>query len=296
MRLIVFSRKNEFSNNVLTYLLEQKILVDEEKYKDYVFYSFTLGEEREINAKAVVVEDFLYLEDKDVSAIEEYTKEECSFLIVSTHKSETQKIDTISIHFPGNFNKNELGGNEKDFSIANIRAFDFLYEHLSKKELPKSLTFLLEATHHGPTLNREVLFYEIGPNENTYNNKDYLEIYTETLLNYLQKENNIKNNYYILIGAQHYIKLEDIERINNKLKEKYSLDKVLFSHVMPKYALNEIIEQNDIELENTLRRLINKSKTEKIILNKEYMKSFGRFKSILENIKKEKNGVIIYII
>jgi D-aminoacyl-tRNA deacylase len=150
------------------------------------------------------------------------------------------------------------------------------------------LKFWIEATHHGPSVNKPIMFYEIGPNSNAYNNIDYIKYYLESLNKSLLI--NPKFDNYILIGAPHYIDLEFIERVERKT----NLKDICFSHIIPKYALTEMLNLDDLKLKDVLLETINKSKVNKIILNSDYMKSKSRFKVILEQIKLEKN--LSYII
>jgi len=297
MITLIFSLDNTLSRNIFNLLQSKGHLVNEEKTKDYTFYDFTLDHENNI-CKAVCVKDYLYLTNEDVSKIQEKIKDKCEFLIISTHRSETQKIDTISIHVCGNFNKNELGGEKQKLSLAYLDAFDFLYKAIAEdKEKPNTLEFFIEATHHGPSLDIPVLYYEIGPNDNAYNNKEYQEYYIKKLIEYLTLHPKTSSEHYVLIGAPHYLDTKMVNNIKAKMKEKNNKDNVFFSHIIPKYSLNDILELSDNELENIFTEVIDKSQTEKLILNKEYMKSLTRITSILDNLKKNrKKGIDYYII
>lgn len=266
-------------------------LIKENEVNPREIYDIML-DNKKINAKAIEVNDFLYLTDKDVENIEKEINEKCEFIIIATHKSETQIQDTISIHVCGNINKNELGGEENKFSNANINAFDYFYNFLSnEKNNCNNLKFFVEATHHGPTLNRDLMYYEIGPNENAYQNKEYQEYYIKLLLNYLNAKHKENTNPIILIGAQHYLDIAFINNIKDEIKTKYNVSNIVLAHIIPKYSLNILLNNDDEKIKLIFQNMINASKTNKIILNKEYMKSLTRIKEILEKLNCE-----IYII
>ena len=91
MLILIISKKDQFSNNILSYLLSNNILINEHSEKEYIFYDFCFNQNNEL-CKAVVVNDFLYLTNLDVDYFEAKFNTECEFLIISSHKSEKQKI------------------------------------------------------------------------------------------------------------------------------------------------------------------------------------------------------------
>ena len=171
--------------------------------------------------------------------------------------------------------------------MANINNFNKLF-HVLKTNLNKDLKFWIEATHHGPSVNKKIMFYEIGPNTSAYNNINYIKYYLECL----DKSLGVKQKYdnYILIGAPHYIDLEFVERVERKA----NLKDISFSHIIPKYSLTEMLSLDDVKLESILKETINKSQVNKIILNSDYLKSKLRLKTILDKINLEKK--ISYIV
>jgi len=292
MLILIISKKDQFSNNILSYLLSNNILINEHSEKEYIFYDFCFNQNNEL-CKAVVVNDFLYLTNLDVDYFEAKFNTECEFLIISSHKSEKQKIDIISIHLCGNFNKNELGGEERSFSIAYLNAFEFVYNQLINAKLPDNLIFNVEATHHGPSLKRQVLYYEIGPDDKAYNNKEYLAFYLKILFEFIKTNYHYKKTPIILIGSPHYLDKQLLKSIETKLKEKYNLQNITFSHILPKYSINDLLTLTDNDLELIFMKLLTASQTDLVVLNKDYMKSLTRISSIFEKINKERANYII---
>ncbi len=266
MLTLILSKNNEFSNILFNYLLDNSLLTN---VNELYYYN---------NIPIKFFDNFLDIKDSEL--------ENNEYIVLSSHKSTTQTEDSISIHFPGNFNTAELFGENYKLSLANINYFNKLY-HILKNNINKDLKFWIEVTHHGPSVNKEIMFYEIGPNSKAYNNKDYIKYYLDCLnkcLNITPKYNN-----YILIGAPHYIDLEFIERIERKT----NLKDICFSHIIPKYALIEMLNLDDSKLELILTETINKSQVNKIILNSDYIKSKSRLKAILNNINLKNNIELI---
>lgn len=282
MKLLVFSRKRAFSNIILQKLLKEGVLIFETKSNGFEFYNYNkrIGNG---NCKGIVVEDFLYLTDKDVQKIEKYTKEPCEFLIISPHKSENKGKDIITIHYTGNFGKNEYGGSPKDFSIADVKTFYSLYQIITNTEL-EGLDFCVEATHHGPTIKRPLLFFEIGPDEKAYENVMYQQTYINILKKHIGEPEQKDLDCYILIGAPHYLDKEMVDDV--KAKHKPDSNRFCLSHIIPKYALIDLLGLEDKEIKEILLRLIKCAQTEKIILNKSYIKSGTRLENIMRNLKK----------
>lgn len=295
MIVIVFARKELFSSNILNLMLSQGLLKSVKTENNIVreIFDIYVDDKPLTNIKAIEVTNFLYLTEKDVLHLEKEFKEPCEFVIISPHKSKIQTVNSITIHHCGNFNKNEFGGEENNFSVVNLDAFKFLYNAISSDaNKPKDLNFFVEATHHGPTLKRPVLFYEIGPNEQAYNNKEYQRYYLTKLLEYIKSEKKDDNlEPYILFGSSHYLDLNFINKIKTKMKEKHEISNIVLAHILPKYALKELLEQDDSKIELVFLNLMTAAKTKKVILNKKYLKSLGRITNILNKIKTEKKGV-----
>ncbi len=288
MEVIVFQKTNNFSNIILQKMLAEGILKLDSKEGDLEFYCYPKR-----TCYAITVPNFLNITNEDVAKIEQHLKENCSFLIIATHKSETQKQNTISIHHCGNYVDNLFGGNPKSFSQTSSKIFFSLYNLITTTDL-KDLQFFVEVTHHGPTIDRPLVFFEIGPNDSAYYNKDYQNIFLDFLKKHLKTLNSKPKtlNRYILIGAPHYLDQKMIEDIKQKFSIKYkeNVENFCLTHIMPKYVQQDLFALEDKEIETILSRMIDCTETGNIIINKDYTKSVTRLQNILENLKKEKKG------
>ncbi len=91
----------------------------------------------------------------------------------STHKSEAKK-PMLSTHPIGNFGKAELGGKERE--LVKTSAFLMKNYLLGLKEAKKSLGLKeyavgMEATHHGPWLEKPCCFIELGSSEREWGDR-----------------------------------------------------------------------------------------------------------------------------
>jgi D-aminoacyl-tRNA deacylase len=151
------------------------------------------------------------------------------FIFLSKHKSHSS-IPTLTCHFTGNFSAdNSYGGNPRQIAIS--------YPSLQKAYL-KAITaaarkkvseyeVIIEATHHGPTsLNKPVLFVELGSSEKQWADENAAAVICDTLLDILHKGFEHCQNVGIALGGTHYPK-----KFNKLLLEsKFGLAAVASKH------------------------------------------------------------------
>jgi D-aminoacyl-tRNA deacylase len=128
------------------------------------------------------------------------------FIFLSKHRSHSS-IPTLTCHFTGNFSSdNSYGGNPRQIAIS--------YPSLQKGYL-KALTaarqrvpeyeVMIEATHHGPTsLNKPVLFVELGSSEKQWADENAAAVICDTLLHILHNGFERCEKVGIALGGTHY--------------------------------------------------------------------------------------------
>lgn len=167
-------------------------------------------------------------ENLDLNKINNY-----DFVIfASQHKSEKNE-KTLSIHAPGNFKEAKFGG--KNGKICRTSAlfqkylFETLYNKARESKLDEKYKITLEATHHGPLINKPCLFIEIGSTETEWNDRRAAFVLAQTIKEAIE---NFKKNEYrevaVGIGGPHYCPNF------NKLQLKSN---IAISHVIPSYIL-----------------------------------------------------------
>jgi len=188
-----------------------------------------------------------YLREEEIISDENLNHEKINqydfVIFASKHQSEKNE-KTLSIHAPGNIKEANYGG--QNFQLCPTSAllqkqmFENLNQNVEKFNL-KNYQISLEATHHGPLIEKPCLFIEIGSTENEWRDLKAAFVIAETIS---QTINSFKENPYnevaIGIGGPHYCPNF------NKIQEKSNL---AISHIIPQYTfpLNEKIIQESID-------------------------------------------------
>jgi len=195
----------------------------------------------------LVDDEIIYTENLDVEKINN-----ADFVIfVSKHMSsaaESGKYQkTLSIHAPGNWRDADYGGQPrkacKTSALFMKQAFEQIDKNMKEYNL-KDYELTMEATHHGPLINKPCVFIEIGPTEIEWKDKRagfvMARAITDTILNFHENE---YNEIAIAIGGPHYC--PNFNRIQLK-------SNVAISHVIPSYSfplteemVKEAIEKTD---------------------------------------------------
>ncbi|MFH1065649.1 MAG: D-aminoacyl-tRNA deacylase [Nanoarchaeota archaeon] len=214
----------------------------------------------------------MYETNKDSIHTENLDKQiNADILIFATKHKSASGTKSLSVHIPGNFGKAELGGKDKSLCIASASLLKAMFLELN--EQGKSLEgyeITLETVHHGPYLEKPVMFIEIGSSENEWNVKQAGDIIAKTIMNVLQKP--IKEcKSVIAIGGPHY------PREFNKflLRTEYAI-----GQMCPEYQLLNLDEE-------MLRQMLEKNveKPEFVLLDWKGLKGHKEIvKNLLEKI------------
>lgn len=237
--LIVASKKDNAGINITTRLSqfrENPMLSSMKQQAGFDFY--------------LVEEEMIYTENLNLDKINKY-----DFIIFASKHSSEKKEKTLSVHAPGNWRKADLGG--KDGKICRTSALfeKQLFENLNKNTkqygLDKDYAVTLEATHHGPLIDKPCIFIEIGATETEWNDRRagfvVAKTIDDTIKNY--KENPY-NEVAIAIGGPHYCpSFNKIQAGSN----------VAISHIIPRYAfplseemIKEAIQKTEEEIDFVL--------------------------------------------
>jgi D-aminoacyl-tRNA deacylase len=214
--LIVASKKDLAGKNITTQLSQFRENPVLSSFKESANFDFYL-----------VDDEIIYTENLDLEKINQY-----DFIIfASKHKSE-KKEKTLSIHAPGNWRQNELGGERKKVSKTSAlfqkQIFGKLKNNSEKYHL-KDYNITLECTHHGPLIDKPCIFIEIGSTENEWNSRKAAFIIAKTISETINEfKENPYNEIAIGIGGPHYC--PNFNKI--QLKSNIAL-----SHIIPQYAL-----------------------------------------------------------
>jgi D-aminoacyl-tRNA deacylase len=151
------------------------------------------------------------------------------FIFLSKHKSHSS-IPTLTCHFTGNFSAdNSYGGNPRQIAISYPslqKGYLKAITAAARKKVPE-YEVIIEATHHGPTsLNKPVLFVELGSSEKQWADENAAAVICDTLLDILHKGFERCQKVGIALGGTHYPK-----KFNKLLLEsKFGLAAVASKH------------------------------------------------------------------
>src|SRR5215204_2339919 len=151
------------------------------------------------------------------------------FIFLSKHRSHSC-IPTLTCHFTGNFSAdNSYGGNPRQIAISYPslqKGYLKAITAAARKKVPE-YEVIIEATHHGPTsLNKPVLFVELGSSEKQWADENAAAVVCDTLLDILHKGFERCQKVGIALGGTHYPK-----KFNKLLLEsKFGLAAVASKH------------------------------------------------------------------
>jgi D-aminoacyl-tRNA deacylase len=233
--LIIASKKDLAGINITTQLSQFKenpVISSMKESPDFDFY--------------LIDKEAIYTENLDLEKINKY-----DFVIfASKHRSE-KKEKTLSIHAPGNWRQNELGGEKekvcKSSALFQKQMFEKLKSNIQKYSLDK-YKLTLEATHHGPLIQKPCVFIEIGSTEIEWQDRRAAFVIAKTISDTIKEfKENPYNEIAIGIGGPHYCPNFNKIQLNSN---------IALSHIIPKYVapikeemIKEAIEQTEEEVD-----------------------------------------------
>lgn len=164
-------------------------------------------------------------------------------LFASRHKSKKHE-KTLSVHAPGNFREVWGGGKEGRLSVSSALFNKHLFKTLEKTRDDSGLSrynVTMEATHHGPLIDKPCAFIEIGGTQEEWKDKSASFVIAKTIRDAIEtwKENPYRE-VAVGIGGPHYC------QSFNKIQMKSN---VAISHIIPKYV-SPITEEMILEAIN----------------------------------------------
>ena len=194
----------------------------------------------------LVDNEIIYTESLNLEKINQY-----DFIIfASRHKSEKRER-TLSIHAPGNWRRNEFGGEKekicKTSAIFQKQIFGKLATNTDKYHL-RDYKVTLECTHHGPIINKPCIFIEIGSTENEWKDRKAAFVIAKTISETINEFNsNPYNEVAVGIGGPHYC--PNFNKI--QLKSNVALSHIIPAYVLPltEEMLKQAIEKTEEEVD-----------------------------------------------
>ncbi len=160
-----------------------------------------------------------------------------AYLFASRHVSEAG-INSLTAHFPGNWNDAKYGGEKESFGLAMPSLMKTAFLGLEEGNL-KGYKLSLEATHHGPTeLDKPALFVEVGSSPRAWEDFDAIDVLSQTLL----KPQKTGFKPALGFGGGHY---------PSRLSKVELETEIAFGHIGPNYA-----KFNEKNLKNAIERTL----------------------------------------
>lgn len=178
---------------------------------------------KDLNCKIpihIVDSEIIYAEDIDKDL-------EVDFIVFASKHQSKDTTKTLTVHPIGNFHEAKYGGKNNTIVASSATIFKHFFQTL-KKENNLDYEVTLEATHHGPFINKPCLFIEIGPSEVEWTDISAGKIIAKTIIESIKTYK--KKNYKIAfaVGGPHYCpNFTEIQ-----LRDKYAI-----SHIVPSYSL-----------------------------------------------------------
>jgi len=175
------------------------------------------------------------LEQYHIFADELDKKIDADFFIFATSHKSKEGILSLSCHAPGNWGEAGFGGKSKKLCIAPALMLKKAYLELknNQNDVPNH-QITLEVTHHGPYVNKPIMFIEIGSAEEHWGNKKAGEIIAKTIIKLIE-EPELKNQKIAFgIGGPHYC------NNFNKILERAD---IALGHICPKHNLHLLDEE-----------------------------------------------------
>jgi D-aminoacyl-tRNA deacylase len=195
-----------------------------------------------------------YLIDTEIiddSGIDKNKINQYDFIIfASKHRSESGE-KTLCVHVPGNWRSAELGGETGKICKSSALFFKQIFERLNENTEHyklKDYKVTIEATHHGPLIDKPCIFIEIGSTENEWADRRAAFIIAKTISETIRDfKENPYNEVAIAIGGPHYC--PNFNKIQLKSNIAISHISSNYSFPLTEEMINQALEKTEEEVD-----------------------------------------------
>lgn len=186
-------------------------------------------------------DEIIYTKNLNLGKISEY-----DFIIFASKHRSSKNEKALTVHSVGNPKIAEFGGEAGKFGRTSAlfmkQIFEKLNENVKKFDL-RNYNITMEATHHGPLIEKPCVFIEIGSSEFDYKDKKAGFVIARTITDTIKSfRENPYNEVALGIGGPHYCPNF------NKLQKDSN---VAISFVIPSYSLPLTTEMLKEAIEKT---------------------------------------------
>ncbi len=182
--------------------------------------------------------------------------------IVFASKHESKKdTKTLSLHAPGNWRSASFGGKASKIAPTSALVLKYLFQKLQENtkkakqnnNLDNNYEVTLEATHHGPYLEKPCCFIEIGSNQREWQDSEAAEVIAKTISSLNDYEKQIKEKSWqtaLGIGGPHYCPNFNKVQLNSEYATGHIIPEYVFPLTLP--MLNEALEKTKESIQEVL--------------------------------------------
>lgn len=188
----------------------------------------------------------LYTTNERCISCEDYDKKIDAdiFIFPTTHRS-AAGTHSLCVHVQGNWGNADLGGIPCNLSVAHAPLLKEFFKVLHQKASHLDEEITMEATHHGPRIEKPTVFLEIGSDESQWKRADLGKMWADVIMDVVTKEIP-PHPSAIGIGGTHYCA--------NLNKIQLGTD-IAIGHVCAKYALASLTKEMLVQaIEKTIPR------------------------------------------
>ena len=236
--LVVASKKDRAGINITTQLSQFRANPLISSVKKAPSFDFYLVDDEIIETKNI-----------DLNRINQY-----DFIIFASKHASEKGEKALTIHAPGNFRDARFGGERgkvcKASAIFMKQIFEKLNQTAEKYHL-RDYKISMEATHHGPLIDKPCLFIEIGSTENEWRDSKAAFIVAKTISEIIDEfKHNPYNEVALAVGGPHYCPNFNKIQANSNIAISHVISQYVFP--LTEEMIREAVEKTEEEIDFVL--------------------------------------------
>lgn len=196
--------------------------------------------------------EVFYFDDEIIYAENIDKNVDFDFIVFASRHQSVKKIKTLTVHCIGNWKKADFGGKDNTICPTSALLLKHFLKTLDKNAESVKDKYLvsMEATHHGPYIEKPHLFIEVGSSEEEWKDLEACEVVAKTIIDSIKTFK--EKNYGIAfgVGGPHYCPgFNEIQ-----LGDKYALSHIVAGYGLPlnKGLVKQIIDKTSEKVTHTI--------------------------------------------
>jgi D-aminoacyl-tRNA deacylase len=170
---------------------------------------------------------------------------DADLIVFATRHQSKEGTASLCVHVPGNWGKAEFGGEDGKLCIVPATLIRSAFHELTRQAEKLDYEVTVEATHHGPLIDKPCMFIEIGSSEEQWRDERAAVIIAKTIMSVLPERDKVYPTVMVL-GGGHY------NQVANKILSRTGY---AVGHICAKYALGSLTKEM---LEQAVERSVEK--------------------------------------